>query len=72
MHTSQGSQWLRGKESASNTGTKEMPVRSLSLEDPLEKEMATHCSILAWKIPWMEEPGGLQSVGSQRGRFFTA
>ena len=52
-------------------GTKEMPVRSLSLEDPLEKEMATHSSILAWKIPWMEEPGGLQSIGSQRDRFFT-
>ena len=34
-------------------------VRSLSQEDPLEKEMATHSSILAWKIPWMEEPGGL-------------
>ena len=35
-------------------------------EDPLEKEMATHSSTLAWKIPWMEEPGELQSVGSQR------
>ena len=34
--------------------------------DPLEKEMATHSSILAWRIPWMEEPGGLQSTGSQR------
>ena len=41
-------------------------VRSLGLEDPLEKEMATHPSTLAWKIPWMEEPGGLQSTGSQR------
>ena len=37
-------------------------------EDPLEKEMATHCSILAWETPWTEEPGGLQSVGSQRVR----
>ena len=37
-------------------------------EDPLEKEMATHSSILAWRIPWMEEPGGLQSTGSQRVR----
>ena len=37
-------------------------VRSLGWEDPLEKEMATHSSILAWKIPWMEEPGRLQSV----------
>ena len=38
-------------------------VRSLGWEDPLEKEMATHSSILAWKIPWMEEPGRLQSMG---------
>ena len=41
-------------------------VRSLGREDPLEKEMATHSSILAWRIPWTEEPGGLQSTGSQR------
>ena len=41
-------------------------VRSLSQEDPLEKEMVTHSSILAWKIPWTEEPGGLQCMGSQR------
>ena len=41
-------------------------VWSLGQEDPLEKEMATHYSILAWRIPWMEEPGGLQSTGSQR------
>ena len=41
-------------------------VRSLGWEDPLEKEMATHSSILAWRIPWMEGPGGLQSTGSQR------
>ena len=41
-------------------------VQSLGQEDPLEKEMATHSSILAWRIPWMEEPGGLQSMGSQR------
>ena len=44
----------------------EMQVQSLSQEDPLEKEMATHFSILAWKVPWTEEPGGLQSMGSQR------
>ena len=44
----------------------EMWVGSLSLEDPLEKEMATHSSILARKIPWTEEPGGLQSTGSQK------
>ena len=41
-------------------------VRSLSQEDPLEEEMATHSSILAWGIPWTEEPGGLESMGSQR------
>ena len=43
-------------------------VQSLGWEDPLEKEMATHSSILAWKIPWMEEPGRLQSMRSQRIR----
>ena len=41
-------------------------VRSLGWEDPVEKEMASHSSILAWKIPWTEEPGELQSIGSQR------
>ena len=41
-------------------------VQPLGWEDPLEKEMAMHSSILAWRIPWTEEPGGLQSVGSQR------
>ena len=41
-------------------------VRSLGGEDPLEKEMATHSSIFAWRIPWTEEPAGLQSTGSQR------
>ena len=41
-------------------------VRSLGWEDPVEKEMATHSSTLAWKIPWTEEPGGLQSMGLQR------
>ena len=46
----------------------ETGVRSLGQEDPLEKEMATHTSILAWRIPWTEEPGGLQSTGSQRIR----
>ena len=43
----------------------ETQVRSLGGEDPLEKEMATHSSILAWSIPWTEEPGGLQAMGSQ-------
>ena len=46
----------------------ETPVRSLGREDPLEKEMATQSSTLAWKIPWTEEPGRLQSMGSQRVR----
>ena len=44
----------------------ETQVRSLGQEDPLEKEMATHSGTLAWKIPWMEERGRLQSMGSQR------
>ena len=43
-------------------------VRSLSWEDPLEKEMATHPSILAWKIPWTEEPGGLWSIGLKKNQ----
>ena len=46
----------------------ETQVRSLGQEDPLEKGMATHSSILAWKIPWTQEPGRLQSMGSQRVR----
>ena len=41
-------------------------VRSLGCEDPLEEEMATHYTILAWKVPWMEEPGRVQSMGLQR------
>ena len=44
----------------------EIRVGSLGREDPLEKDMATQCSTLAWKIPWTEEPGRLQSMGSQR------
>jgi len=46
----------------------ETQVQSLGREDPLEKEMATHSSILAWRIPWTEELGRLQSMGSQRVR----
>ena len=46
----------------------ETQVRSLSWEDLLEEEMATHSSILAWEIPWTEEPGGLQSMGSQKSQ----
>ena len=58
-----------GKESTCNAGDrreKEKRVQSLGQEDPLGEEMATHSIILAWKIPWTEEPGGLQSMGSQR------
>ena len=54
------------KESACNAGDR---VSSLvSWKDPLEKGMATYSSILAWRLPWIEEPGGLQSMGSQRVR----
>ena len=52
-----------GKESACYAGD---PVQSLGPEGPLEKEMATHSGILDWRIPWTGEPGGLQSMGSQR------
>ena len=45
-----------------------MQVQSLVQEDPLDEEMATHSSILAWEIPWTEEPGRLQSMGSQKGQ----
>ena len=48
------------------TAVWEIQVRSLGQEDPLEKEMATHSTTLAWKIPWTEEPGRLQSMRSQR------
>ena len=47
---------------------KRMQVQFLAQEDPLEKKMATHSSILSWKIPWAEEPGGLQSVGLQKSQ----
>ena len=55
-----------GKESACQCRRHEMQVRSLGQEDPLEEGMATHSSILAWRIPWTGEAGGLQSVGLQR------
>ena len=48
----------------------EMWVQSLDWEDALEKEMATHCSILAWRIPWTEEPDGLHPMESQRDRHY--
>ena len=55
--------WLSGKESPA---IQEAWVRSLGWEDTLEKEVATHSSILAWEIPWTEEPGMLQSLGLQK------
>ena len=58
--------WLSGKGSTCNQKSQETQFQSLGREDPLEKEMATQSSILAWRIPWTEEPGGLQSIGSQR------
>ena len=53
------------KNLPANAGDIETWVQSLGREDPLEKGMATHSSILAWRISWTEEPGGLQSIGSQ-------
>ena len=53
------------KNLPASTGQQEMQVSFLSQEDPLEEEMATHFDILAWRIPWTEEPGRLQSMGSQ-------
>ena len=56
------------KNPPANAGDMETQVQSLGWEDPLEKEMATHSSVLAWRNPWTEEPGGLQSMRSQRVR----
>ena len=56
------------KKPPANQEMQEIQVQSLGQEDSLEEEMATHSSILAWEIPWTEEPGGLQSMGSQRLR----
>ena len=58
-----------GKESDCNAGDQERWVSSLGWEDLLEKKMAIHSSILAWEIPWTEEPGGLQYIGLQRVRY---
>ena len=55
-----------GKEPTCQRKRRETQVRSLYWENRLEKAMAAHSSILAWRIPWTEEPGGLQSIGSQR------
>ena len=57
---------LSSKESVCNAG--DTRVRSLGREGPRDERMATHCSILAWRIPWTEEPAGLQSMGSYRVR----
>ena len=70
IHTGQPriglSRWLSGKESTCQS--RRLQVPSLGQEDSLEEEMATNSSILAWEIPWIEEPGGLQSRGSQKVR----
>ena len=58
---SQVAQWER-----THLPMQETQVQSLVCEEPLEKGMATHCSVLAWKIPWTEEPGGLQSMGCKK------
>ena len=57
---------LGGSDSKESAYNAETWVQSLGREDPLEKEMAINCSTLAWKIPWTEDPGRLQSIGSQR------
>ena len=58
--------WLRSQTVKHLSTVWETQVRALGWEDPLEKEMAIHSSTVAWKIPWTEEPGRLQSMGSQR------
>ena len=60
--------WLSSKQSASVQEPQKTLAHSLSWEDPLEESMAAHSSILFWRIPWTEEPGGLQSIGFQRVR----
>ena len=62
------SPWLWAKTLPAMQETQETCVRSLGQEDPLEEEMITHSRILAWEIPWTEEPGGLQSKGPLRVR----
>ena len=58
--------FLGGSSVKNLPAMQEMEVQSLGWEDPREEEMATHSSILAWRIPWTEEPGGLKSIWSQR------
>ena len=63
--------WFPGGSAVKNlSAMREIEVWSLSQEDPLEEEMATHSSILAWEIPWTEEPGGLQSMGSRKSQMW--
>ena len=71
LHFNRGiisSVFLGGSDGKESAAIQETWVRSLGWEDPLEKRMVTHSSILAWRIPWTEEPGGLHSMGSQRVR----
>ena len=60
-------QWVKNLPAMQET--QKMRVQSLGQEDPLEEGMASHSSILVWRIPWTEEPSGLQSLGSQRVRY---
>ena len=60
--------WLSSKEPPTVQEMQEMWVRSLGREDPLEKEMKTHASVFAWRMPWTEEPGGLQSMVSRNSQ----
>ena len=62
----------QGSPGSASAGDSSRRPISLGWEEPLEKEMATHSSILVWRIPWTEEPGGLQSMGSQRVRHDSA
>ena len=64
----QKSKWNQAQMVKNLPAMRETQVQCLGRKDPLEKGMATHSNILAWKIPWTEEPGGLQSMGSQRVR----
>ena len=68
MYLTSGWSFPGGSDSKAFAAVRETWVQSLGQKDLLEKEMATHSSILAWKITWTEEPGRLQSVGSQRVR----
>ena len=57
-----------GSEVKNHVPVQETQVQSLGWEDPLEKEIATHFSVLAWEVPWTEEPGGLQFMGSEESQ----